>query len=126
MPLRIPEPKDQKEIDRNLFIISWILILPSISLLFLYNGYILALLLIGGFARLFFTAIRLPNGQRGYFQFLLYGFGIINGLFFWLDFIGGWIFLIFFWGFLLYSELRVHRHNRAEQAGDLKPDNASS
>lgn len=124
MPLRIREPKDQREIDRNLFIISWLLILPSVSLLFLFNGYIIALLLIGGFTRLFYTAIRLPTGQRGYFQFLLYGFGISQGLFFWLDFIGVWIFLIFFWGFLLYSEWRLLSHNRADDVG--KPDPAAS
>lgn len=120
--MQLEEPKDQRKIDRNLFIICWLLILPSISLFFVFNGYVLALVLIGGFARLLIAAVRLPSGQRGYFQVLFFGFGIVNGIISWLEFIGPWIYLIFFWGFLLYSDWRLLRYCRVKQVSDGNSD----
>jgi len=92
----------------------------SVSLLFGFNGYVFACLLIGGFARLFLTAVRLPNGERGHFQILFYAFPILAGICIRFEFAGGWILLVFFWAFLVYSESRLLRHHRDEQANSRK------
>ncbi|MEM9479135.1 MAG: hypothetical protein AAGA58_05660 [Verrucomicrobiota bacterium] len=119
MAVSLNGPKNQDEIDRNLLIIGWLLIVPSISLLIIFNGYILALLLIGGFSRLLVTAIRLPNREMEYIRYLFVGFPILTGLYIHFELLSDWIFLVGFWSFLLYSEWRFFVHNRAEQGVDL-------
>jgi len=119
--MRIREPKNQAEIDRNLLIICWLLILPSIALLYRYNGYLLALLLVGGFSRLLVAAIRLPSGERGYFRILIFGLSILSVIIIRFEILGPFVYLPAFWIFLGYSDYRFFRFNRSQEEGGDAP-----
>ena len=129
---KIREPKSQKEIDRNLMTLGWMIILPSLGLLFGPNTALLFLLLIGGFSRLLVVAIRLPKAERGFFRYLISGFMILVGLViqveirteFRLDL--SILFLVYFWGSIAYADTRFLRYNRAQQAEAPQLDPAAS
>ncbi|MEM9282618.1 MAG: hypothetical protein AAGA96_12390 [Verrucomicrobiota bacterium] len=117
MPLRLREPENQREMDRNLRILCWILILPSPWLLFQVNGYVMAMLLIGGGGRLLLTAIRMPIEKLNYFKFLPYAFIVLTGIAMQFGFVRGWMFLAVFWAFLFYSEWMSMAHRGTKEAG---------
>ena len=106
------EPRNQHEIDRNLFFLGWILILPSTALLFGYHGGLLALLLVGGLTRLLHAAIRLPRNELGFWWWPFAGFPMLFGLLAHLDFLAPWCLLLPFWVLLIYSDQNLFRYRR--------------
>lgn len=112
---KIREPKSQKEIDRNLFILTWTMILPSVGFLFFFKPLLLTLLLIGGLSRLLIIAVRLPNGKRGFYGPAISGFMVLVALMIQLPerFHDGRIFLLYFWAVIVYAEMKFFRYNLA-------------
>ncbi|NRB74739.1 MAG: hypothetical protein HRU46_10310 [Verrucomicrobiales bacterium] len=112
--MHIEEPRSAAEIDRNGLIACWVLIIPSVVLYSKFNPWILGMLLIGGFLRLVIDAIRLPNGQRGFYKVLFIAPSVILALIIKFEQLtsGGWIFLTFFIVFVAYADWRFIRYNR--------------
>ncbi len=108
------EPKNQAEIDRNGLIACWLMILPSLVLYFEFHASVLGFLLIGGSLRLIIDAVRLPNGQRGFYKILFIAPGGILALSLMFENLlsTGWIYLTFFLAFVAYADWRFVRYNR--------------
>ncbi|MEM1443379.1 MAG: hypothetical protein AAGF67_13615 [Verrucomicrobiota bacterium] len=108
--------------ERNLLIVGWVLIVPSVGLLFEFNGFLFSLLVIGSLLRLVYHAIRLPSGERDYFRYLPLLAGLVaylsDG---WFEWFGLRALLLVLWGFLIYSEWRVFQFLRREESSPRDP-----
>ena len=118
MKWKIREPKTQSEIDRNILILCWLMILPSISLFFVFNQVILTFLFIGGLSRLWVAALRLPNGERGFYFHMLTCLVTLTAVLAYLktESSGGLLYLVLFWGFIIYADYRFLRYNRTQRS----------
>ncbi len=106
-----PSPQ---QVERNLFWLGWMLILPSVSLFFEFRPWIAALLVAGCFIRLIRVVLQLPTGQRGFFHWLPKSFAVWILLLSFTVFPLRFLLLPALWGFLAYAEWRLHRHQRLE------------
>lgn len=66
----IREPKSQAEIDRNIFVMLWMMIACGIPLFFNYSGTFFSLFLIGLLLRVTFLAIKCDREDNRYFNII--------------------------------------------------------
>ncbi|MEM7697718.1 MAG: hypothetical protein AAF236_04860 [Verrucomicrobiota bacterium] len=109
-------PHNRLEVERNLWIFGWGLLIPSLGLIFWPNGWLLTAGILGGVSRLLRAAIVLPNESRGFLYHLLWiGLGgHTAGVFLATQFGWAmhWLYLVLALGAVAYSDSQFWRFIR--------------
>ena len=109
-------PSSQREIDRNLFIIGWLMVLSAVWFVVDFHPLPAALSAVGATSRLWIVALRLPVGSRAFYRWLIPVFLILSSILIWIDAVSidYRVYFAVLFGFAFYADFHLRRNQNAQ------------